>query len=63
MNYIWTRIQEEPMMVMTVIQGGIGLFTAFGLGLTGEQVGAIMFFSGAILSFITRKMVTPNTKL
>lgn len=63
MNYLWSRVQEEPMLVMTIIQGSIGLFTAFGLGLTGEQVGAIMFLSGAILSFITRKMVTPNTKL
>lgn len=53
------RLSNEPVLVLGVVQACISAFSAFGLGLTGEQVGAITILSAAVLSLIARKQVTP----
>lgn len=50
---------QEPVAFLSVIQAAVALFTAFGLELSGEQVGAIMAFSAALIGFITRQKVAP----
>lgn len=56
MRRLWSR---EPVLTLTVVQGAIGLGTAFGLGLTAGQVGAIMAFTASVLGWIARESVTP----
>jgi len=56
-------IKSEPVFFQAVIQAGIALGISFGLSMTTEQVGAIMAFTAALLAFLTRTAVTPNTKL
>ena len=46
-------------MFMAVISSGVALVSAFGFDLTGEQVGAIMAFSAAVVGLITRQKVSP----
>lgn len=50
---------QEPAMFLAVIQAGVALLVSFGFELTGEQVGAIMAFSAAVVGLITRSKVTP----
>jgi hypothetical protein len=45
---VLARIQNEPAVVITIIEAGIALGLAFGLQLTGEQVAAIMAFVVAL---------------
>lgn len=52
-------MKNEPVLIMAAVQAAIGLATAFGLDLTGGQVGAIMAFSAAVLSLIVRQRVSP----
>ena len=59
MGTLWNR---EPVMVMALIQSGVALGISFGVGLTAEQVGAIMAFSAAVVGFITRTQVSPGGK-
>lgn len=44
---------------MQVVSAAIALGSAFGLQLSGEQVGAIMFFTTVVVGFLTRRKVTP----
>ena len=53
------RLSQEPVLVLGVVQTALALIVSFGLGLTGEQVGAIVGLSAAILSLIARSKVTP----
>lgn len=54
------RIRIEPVAVMAVVQAVIGLFTAFGLEWTADQVAAVLTVTAAILALITRQKVTPH---
>jgi nitrate/nitrite transporter NarK len=54
------RLSAEPVFVQGVVVALISLVTSFGLGLTAEQVGAIVAFSAAILSLVARSKVTPT---
>ncbi len=56
------RIKQEPVAFQAVIQMGLAMFVSFGLGLSGEQTGAIMAFTAAILAFFTRQHVTSNSE-
>lgn len=58
-NGIWDRLMAEPVMVLAVVQMGLALVVAFGLQLSGEQVGAIVAFSAAVLGLVARQKVTP----
>lgn len=53
------RVNAEPVAVLTVVQMLIALGVAFGLGLTGEQTGAIVAATAAILGLISRQKVVP----
>ena len=55
------RINSEPVAILTVVQMAIALLVSFGLGLTGEQTGAIVAFTAAILGAISRTQVTPTS--
>lgn len=56
LSSIWDR---EPAVFMALVSSGIALVSAFGLQLTGEQVGAITSFTAVVVGFITRSKVTP----
>lgn len=60
---MWSYIKSEPAALMGLLGTIIALVTAFGLELTGKQVGAIMAVAAALLSIVTRQMVTPVSKL
>lgn len=53
------RLSQEPVLVLAVVQAILALAVSFGLGLTGEQVGAILAVSAAVLGLIARQRVTP----
>jgi hypothetical protein len=59
-NWLTKQIQQEPVLFQGVIQATLALGMSFGLGLTVNQVGTIAAVSAAILSFITRRNVTPT---
>lgn len=54
------RIFNEPVMLGTVIRAGLLALMAFGIGLSAEQLAAVMVFVEALLMWITRAFVTPN---
>lgn len=56
---IWARIQDEPVLVTTIIQYVITLLVAYNLPISQDQQVAILGLSGAILALIARKSVTP----
>ena len=56
---IWSRITDEPVLTLSVIQAGLALLVGFGLGWTGEQVALSVSFSAAVLGWIARRQVTP----
>lgn len=53
------RFQEEPVMVLEIVQAALALIVGFGIGLSGEQVALIMAFSATVVGFLTRQRVTP----
>ena len=56
---LWDQIRQEPVLFQGVIQALIALGTAFGLQLDASKVGAITAATAAVLSFLTRQVVTP----
>lgn len=55
-----TFLGREPALAMGLVQTLLALLLAFGLDLTGEQVGAVTAASAAVLSFVVRSKVTPT---
>ena len=53
-------LQREPALISGLVAAVIALVTAFGFEMTGEQVGAIMAVTYAVLSVIVRQNVTPT---
>ena len=53
-------IKQEPVLLQGVVQAALALCTTFGLGLTSGQTAAILAFTAAILSLVTRRIVTPT---
>jgi hypothetical protein len=53
------QIKREPAMVIAALQACIALGAAFGLQLSGEQIGAVMAACAAVLGLVTRSMVSP----
>ena len=53
---LWDR---EPAAFLGIVASAIALVSAFGLNLTGDQVGAIMGFTSMVVAFITRSKVSP----
>ena len=56
---LWALVLAEPVYAQALVVAGIALGSAFGLGWTGAQVGAVSAFSAALLSLLTRRAVTP----
>lgn len=56
------KIKSEPALVMGLVQALVVLLVSFGLQLTTAQTAAILAFTAAVLSIVTRKMVTPAKK-
>lgn len=56
---VWGRITGEPVMTLAIIQMALALAVSFGLQWTGEQVGAVVAFSAAVLGWVARSKVTP----
>lgn len=55
LSNLWGR---EPVLILGVVQAALALAVSFGLELSGEQTGAVMAFSAAVLSLIARRTVT-----
>jgi hypothetical protein len=61
MNWLLTRIQQEPVMLQGIVQAALGLAVSFGTNLSSQQIAGILLLSASILSFVTRSQVTPIT--
>jgi hypothetical protein len=57
---LWDLIQSEPVAFQGVVQTGVAMACGFGLQWDGKQIALVMVFTQALLSFLTRKAVTPN---
>jgi hypothetical protein len=60
MQKIFDLIKAEPVLFQGAFQAALAMGMSFGLGLTADQIGAIMAFTTAALTFVTRSQVTPN---
>ena len=63
MKSLWTRIQTEPALVSGFIAAALALAAAFGLRLTGDQIGTILAIVSAGLALLVRSQVTPTAHL
>lgn len=55
-------IKNEPVLIQGLVQAVLGLFLAFGVSLSNEQVGSIMAVVAVILAILARMFVTPTNK-
>ena len=55
-----TRLLNEPALVAAAVRAIIFCAVAFGWKLTTEQIGAVMLALEAVLTMLTRALVTPN---
>ena len=56
---IWSRITDEPVLTLSVVQAGLARAGGFGLGWSGDQVALAVTVSAAGLGWIARRQVTP----
>jgi hypothetical protein len=56
------RLSSEPATINGVVQAFIALLLSFGVGLTTDQVGAILAFTSIVGALLTRIFVTPTSK-
>lgn len=62
MTKIWDRIQNEPVLVLNLVNAIIALVVVFGVLLTMPQQVAIIGISTAVLNIIARSKVSPVRK-
>ena len=55
-----STIRREPALLSGLVSAAIALAVAFGLDLSGEQTGAIMAVTAAVLAILVRSQVTPT---
>ena len=60
MNNIIERLKTEPAVVFATLEALIVLGVAFGLDLSGEQVGALVAVLAVLTGVGTRAKVTPT---
>jgi len=60
MKTIWKRLIEEPVYLGTVLIAAVGIGTSFGLGWSGEQVGALTAAIAIITGATVRQRVSPS---
>jgi hypothetical protein len=58
-DIVLAYFKAEPALILGLVGTAIALFTAFGLHMSPEQVGAIMAFVSAGLAVVTRSQVSP----
>lgn len=63
MQWFFNQVQAEPTVFGELIRSGLLLAIVFGVDITEEQLAAILVFVGLVITFFTRKAVTPNTKV
>lgn len=56
MTNVFTR---QPVFTMGLVYAALNLATAFGLNLTGVQIGAINLFAASLLTVLVQRVVTP----
>ncbi len=56
-------IRDEPVAFQWMLQTALVGGTAYGLRLSPDQLVATLTFTAAVLSFFTRKAVTPNGRV
>lgn len=56
----WKRIFNEPILLGGVVRAVIYMLMAFGVGISTEQLAAVMTVVETILLLVTRAYVTPN---
>jgi hypothetical protein len=61
-RWVQTMLREEPVLTLAVVQSGVAMLVGFGLAWSGEQVGLVVGFSVAVLGWIARSQVTPNSR-
>jgi hypothetical protein len=54
---------REPAFILGLVQAAIVLAVSFGLKLSVEQTAGILALTAAVLSIVTRQLVTPNGKV
>jgi len=52
-------VKRYPVRAQAIVQAAIGTATAFGLGWSAQQVGAVVVLSAVTLAFLTEQAVTP----
>jgi hypothetical protein len=62
-RWVQTMLQEEPVLMLAVIQSDVAMLVGLGLAWSGEQVGLVVGFSAAVLGWIARSQVTPNSRV
>lgn len=55
---LWMLVKRWPVRAQALIVATIAMGTAFGLGWSGLQVGAVSAFTAALLAFVTEQAVT-----
>ena len=56
---MWSSIKQYPVAYQALVQAILALGCSFGLGLNGNQIGAILTVSAALLAVVTHRHVTP----
>lgn len=56
------RIKQEPALVVGLVQATLALLLAFGVGLSSDQMAAILAVTSAVLALVVRSKVTPVAK-
>lgn len=56
---MWNQIKGEPVLFQGVIQAALALLVSFGVEISPMKVGSILALTAALLSWITRRQVTP----
>ena len=60
MKTILQRLYSEPVYLGTVLIAAVGIGTSFGLGWSGEQVGALTAAIAIITGATVRQRVSPS---
>ena len=53
-------LSREPALIIGAVQSALVLAVSFGLDLSEDQVAAILALTAAVLSVVTRQLVTPS---
>jgi len=61
LHHLWKdyRVKKEPVMITAMVQSAAVLLSAFGLDLTGEQVGSIAVVASLLAGVFARSRVSP----